>query len=204
MIPNSRSNVWPRSWKRFMIDFMYGRGLVMLYPNMKRQRSFSTTFMERGDHSGKDGRKEQINLMGTRKDVDPLKTVPLLRTTDVNEVAKRLLVSPSFEELPTFDVHHVARPRDTLVQQGFAFTENVRWWGARRALSERRQERRQQYSALADFWAGVPYSASAAQADLSGGGCVLEGLGRGQPSAQPDEPTAALAAAAAKSRLSRR
>ena len=109
-------------------------------------------------------------------------------TTDVNEVAKRLLVSPSFEELPTFDVHHVARPRDTLVQQGFAFTENVRWWGARRALSERRQERRQQYSALADFWAGVPYSASAAQADLSGGGCVLEGLGRGQPSAQPAWP----------------
>ena len=27
-LPRSRSNVWPRSWKRFLIDFMYGRGCV--------------------------------------------------------------------------------------------------------------------------------------------------------------------------------
>ena len=25
LLPRSRSNVWPRSWKRFMIDFMFGR-----------------------------------------------------------------------------------------------------------------------------------------------------------------------------------
>ena len=29
-IPDSRSNVWPKSWKRFMIDFMYVRGQVMV------------------------------------------------------------------------------------------------------------------------------------------------------------------------------
>ena len=27
-IPNSRASTWPRSWKRFMIDYMYGRGEV--------------------------------------------------------------------------------------------------------------------------------------------------------------------------------
>ena len=35
VLPRSRSNVWPRSWKRFMVDFMYGRGYAMLYPNMR-------------------------------------------------------------------------------------------------------------------------------------------------------------------------
>ena len=34
-LPSSRSNVWPRSWKRFMIDYMYGRAYLMLYPNLK-------------------------------------------------------------------------------------------------------------------------------------------------------------------------
>ena len=29
-IPDSRSNVWPKSWKRFMIDWMYARGLFMV------------------------------------------------------------------------------------------------------------------------------------------------------------------------------
>lgn len=29
LIPNARSNFWTKSWKRFMIDWMYGRGLVM-------------------------------------------------------------------------------------------------------------------------------------------------------------------------------
>ena len=32
-IPESRSSTWPRSWKKFMIDYMYGRGDVMLYPS---------------------------------------------------------------------------------------------------------------------------------------------------------------------------
>ena len=52
LLPRSRSNVWPRSWKRFMVDYMYGRGYVMLYPNMRLQQAFSTTYMERGDHTG--------------------------------------------------------------------------------------------------------------------------------------------------------
>ena len=66
-LPASRSNVWPRSWKRFLIDFMYGRGLAMLYPNLRLQRSFSTTFMERGGHSAKDGREEAIQARDRRE-----------------------------------------------------------------------------------------------------------------------------------------
>ena len=66
-LPRSRSNVWPRSWKRFLIDFMYGRGYVMLYPNLADQRAFSTTYMERGDHTAKDGLKETVEANTVRR-----------------------------------------------------------------------------------------------------------------------------------------
>ena len=43
-----------------MVDFMYGRGLVMLYPNLPRQAAFATTYMERGEHSAIDGIAEAV------------------------------------------------------------------------------------------------------------------------------------------------
>ena len=135
-LPASRANVWPRSWKRFMIDFMYGRGLTMLYPNLARQRSFSTTYMERGGHSGKDGvAEEELSSIAVRKDVDPLKTVSLLTLSDLDEVQRRFEQLPPLDELATFDIHHVPKSRDALVLQVFTFTEDIRWWAPRRAAA---------------------------------------------------------------------
>jgi len=42
-LPNSRANGWPRSWKRFFLDWMVAEGLVMLYPSLPEEASFSTT-----------------------------------------------------------------------------------------------------------------------------------------------------------------
>ncbi|KAI3461420.1 hypothetical protein Pfo_018083 [Paulownia fortunei] len=54
-IPKSRTNGWQASWKKFMIDMMYLRGYVSLYPNFPNQASFSTNHMEPGAHiSAKD------------------------------------------------------------------------------------------------------------------------------------------------------
>ncbi|XP_058094505.1 uncharacterized protein LOC131240355 [Magnolia sinica] len=54
-IPKSRTNGWQASWKKFLIDMMYLRGYVSLYPNFPNQRSFSTNHMEPGAHiSAKD------------------------------------------------------------------------------------------------------------------------------------------------------
>ena len=50
-----------------MVDFMYGRGYVMLYANLQEQRAFSTTYMERGDHTAKDGLKERVEALRTSK-----------------------------------------------------------------------------------------------------------------------------------------
>lgn len=80
-IPGARSNFWPKSWKRFMVDFMYARGLVMvsffsiselicyclryflfkppksfvalqLYPNLPGEEGFATTLALPGEHVG--------------------------------------------------------------------------------------------------------------------------------------------------------
>uniref|UniRef100_A0A0E0CSU0 Uncharacterized protein n=1 Tax=Oryza meridionalis TaxID=40149 RepID=A0A0E0CSU0_9ORYZ len=49
-IPRSRTNGWQASWKKFLIDMMYLRGYVALYPNFPDQSSFSTNHMEPGAH----------------------------------------------------------------------------------------------------------------------------------------------------------
>ncbi|XP_009613820.1 uncharacterized protein [Nicotiana tomentosiformis] len=49
-IPKSRTNGWQASWKKFLIDMMYLRGYVSLYPNFPNQSSFSTNHMEPGAH----------------------------------------------------------------------------------------------------------------------------------------------------------
>ncbi|KAH7425782.1 hypothetical protein KP509_11G070700 [Ceratopteris richardii] len=61
-IPNSRTNAWQASWKKFLIDMMYLRGYVSLYPNFPRQASFSTNHMEPGAHIKAPG-----NLLKHRK-----------------------------------------------------------------------------------------------------------------------------------------
>ena len=161
-LPRSRSNVWPRSWKRFLIDFMYGRGYVMLYPNLREQSAFSTTYMERGDHTAKDGLSESVQSHDLRSDVDPLKTTPLVTSESLSEAVAALggldgEALPDLAELPVFDIHHRRRTRSALVAQGFAFTENVRWWGeraAREAPDDPTLGRR--YRELSDAWAGTP------------------------------------------------
>ncbi|CAG8576063.1 27387_t:CDS:2 [Gigaspora margarita] len=49
-VPDSRSNRWHNSWKRFFIELIYLRGYVMLYPNYKNFVSLSTNHHEEGVH----------------------------------------------------------------------------------------------------------------------------------------------------------
>jgi hypothetical protein len=74
-IPRSRSNGWHGSWKKFLVDLMYLRGYVTLYPNFPNQTSFSTNHMEPGVHINASGNaiehsKEdfEVPLIGGRSD----------------------------------------------------------------------------------------------------------------------------------------
>ena len=51
-LPDSHTNYWCHSWKRFFLDFMVYEGLTMLYPNLPEQRSFSTSYAELGRTEG--------------------------------------------------------------------------------------------------------------------------------------------------------
>ncbi|MCO5557146.1 hypothetical protein L7F22_010703 [Adiantum nelumboides] len=62
-IPKSRTNGWQASWKKFLIDMMYLRGYVALYPNFPQQASFSTNHMEPGAHINASG-----NVLNHRKE----------------------------------------------------------------------------------------------------------------------------------------
>lgn len=42
-VPGSSSNDWAGGWKRFLVDFMYGCGLVMMYPNLEGENALATT-----------------------------------------------------------------------------------------------------------------------------------------------------------------
>lgn len=55
IIPDIRSNRWPRSWKRYLNELIYLRGYTMLYPNYDDFVSFSTNHLELGTHVKDDG-----------------------------------------------------------------------------------------------------------------------------------------------------
>lgn len=50
-LPSCRCNTWANSWKRFFIDYMFGRGLVMVFPNEASNKGFSTTHAAAGAHT---------------------------------------------------------------------------------------------------------------------------------------------------------
>jgi len=78
-IPKSRTNGWQASWKKFLIDMMYLRGYVTLYPNFPSQASFSTNHMEPGAHiSAKDNvvRHDKSDFEVPLMEVDFTKLLP--------------------------------------------------------------------------------------------------------------------------------
>jgi len=142
-IPRSRASTWPRSWKRFLIDHMYGRGEVMLYPaapadphTRHATYSLSTTYMERGDHSGTDGKVEdnEHDALRPNATLDPRKTVPLLRREHAPLARRAFERLPSFGTLPVLSLFH-QRVTDLakLVTAGRAFVQSRAAYSAARA-----------------------------------------------------------------------
>lgn len=100
----------------FLIDYMYGHGDAMLYPNAPfdvRVRaasySFSTTYMERGDHSGTDGKVEVSpggDVLRPAAEYDRRKTVPLVELSQAADTVSAMERLPPLPKLPVVDLHH--------------------------------------------------------------------------------------------------
>lgn len=164
-IPNCRASTWARSWKRFMIDFMYARGDVMLYPNAPADESpggrytslsFSTTYMERGAHSGTDGHFEiqARDELRPSREHDKRKTVPLVSRVDVLRTLDALATMPAYDRLPAISLLHVRASGglSELASRGRQFLEDA---------EKQTRASRGQFGALRDAWL-APYADGAA------------------------------------------
>ncbi|KAI8379297.1 uncharacterized protein BYT42DRAFT_495412 [Radiomyces spectabilis] len=92
-VPNSRSERWKKSWKKFIIQLVYLRGYVMLYPNFQQFESFSTNHLEFGTHIKKGRTKAALDGF----------TVPLMqRDTILSQLPSGEL--PNMDALPTLNL----------------------------------------------------------------------------------------------------
>lgn len=113
-IPNdARSNVWPKSWKRFMVDFMYARGYVMLYPNLPGEMGLATALQEDGEHVGR-------STTTTKKNPRVAELVPQ-RTVDFAATGNL----PRYGDLAVFDLFLQPTTKQELAEKGEAFLRSV-------------------------------------------------------------------------------
>ena len=91
-IPNSYTNTWKGSWKKYLFEFMYFKGLFLVYPNFSGGYSLSTNHFEAGEHVSEKTSKS----LGQKQ----YYTVPLLR----NESWLRALEDMDLSDFPCFDM----------------------------------------------------------------------------------------------------
>ncbi|XP_074366606.1 uncharacterized protein LOC141707376 [Apium graveolens] len=114
-IPKSRTNGWQASWKKFLIDMMYLRGYVSLYPNFPNQTSFSTNHMEPGAHiNAKDNA-----LSHNKSDYE----VPLLQEDFINYLPNGKL--PPASKLPSLNLFNQAVSLSGLKAAGAKLRQDV-------------------------------------------------------------------------------
>jgi hypothetical protein len=128
-IPDARSNVWPKSWKRFMVDFMYGRGSVMLYPCIPGEQGFATALQESGEH------------VNTRKRFSPQnpRVSELVQGFDLPSMG----FLPAYGDLAVFGLFLKPSTREQLAFEGTKFLNSV--WNSCKPCREK----------LVPLWAGL-------------------------------------------------
>ncbi|CAG8696533.1 11056_t:CDS:1, partial [Dentiscutata heterogama] len=92
IVPDSRSNRWSNSWKRFFVELIYLRGYVMLYPNYNNFVSLSTNHHEEGVHVHlKNGKPKKGFLL------------PLMKKDIISEGLPNGVL-PDYRNLPIMDL----------------------------------------------------------------------------------------------------
>ncbi|KAK4703305.1 hypothetical protein P7C70_g2908, partial [Phenoliferia sp. Uapishka_3] len=109
IVPEIRSNKWPRSWKKYFIELVYMRGYVMLYPNYADFASFSNNHLEKGTHihvsAVDEKRKRQFD-------------VPLMdRNGSILDLPEGRL--PPWDALPVIDLWGALASDDDLIERGW-------------------------------------------------------------------------------------
>lgn len=126
------THTWKRSWKKYLIEYFYLKGLYLIYPAFEDARSFSTNHYEDGVHtvSEEDYEKmlkdnsfpaEQLNV--ERGTIDHRFTVPLLVAED-KELAMDAFKQTT--EIKTiFNVFHKVSSLEDLIQKGAEYQKEI-------------------------------------------------------------------------------
>lgn len=90
---------------RFMIEYMYAKNLVMLYPNFPDQKSLSTNHYEEGIHSVPEGKEIQIpdRIHGG---LDDRFTVPLFQIYEQHLLWNRLRDWRESDDVVVVSLYH--------------------------------------------------------------------------------------------------
>ncbi|KAJ3236036.1 hypothetical protein HDU81_011233 [Chytriomyces hyalinus] len=129
-VPGSRSNVWRQSWKRYLIEYMYLKSLLMVYPSFANEASFSTNHYEVGVHSVPEGAAVRVPDQ-LRTDIDARFTVPLIGRSEATAIWTQLndclaLVESSVQNIPVFSLwHQVVAGTTQLVAESKQFRDAV-------------------------------------------------------------------------------
>ena len=135
-IPGLRSNVWPYSWKKHLIEFMYANGFVMAYPNLPQEAGYATSRCLEGVHTGSSATNPRIAPLVeslTLDDDDP----------DMRHIKERPAVrfGLAVNEWPVLDMAMAPTSLRLLSRMGQSFLNKVPHWG------------KHDYSDLLERWA---------------------------------------------------
>jgi hypothetical protein len=107
-LPRSKTNIWHNSWKRFMIDFAYGRGCYMLHPNMGPSLGLATSTFLAGEHfANAASRNPRQGMLATRTQL------------------RLEMPFPNYKDLPVVDIY--SRPADSfaMAKRGDNFVKSI-------------------------------------------------------------------------------
>lgn len=98
VVPDARSNRWPKSWKKYFIELAYLRGYVMVYPNYDNFVSLSTNHLEIGSHVKDTSQESYVQ----KREMFRVPLMSLEGTTRLVDLPHGTL--PTFDELPVLDL----------------------------------------------------------------------------------------------------
>ena len=105
-LPNSTTNTWVRSWKRFMFDYAYGRGAYMIYPNLQSLGGLAKSLFLPGEHYNVTNPISAV-LIGNRSHLFWDKPLP------------------DYKALPLFDIFGSPMNRTAYIHQGKRFVQQI-------------------------------------------------------------------------------
>ena len=91
-VPSSRTNVWAKSWKRFLVEYCHGRAMFTLYTQMPGRLGFATPLQLSGAHVPAGGVPSDTGARGPSRDM--LKNERVSHILEDHEAYQLLLQAP--------------------------------------------------------------------------------------------------------------